>query len=112
MRVWSIKRPNECSRKLGTIWAHGKMAPVSPFKSARYMVRKGGLEPPRFYPPDPKSGASANSATFALYFQSFTAMFFAVDFTVGDFVGTLFLFPASAARLCNRKRTACAIASC
>src|SRR5258708_31704841 len=29
------------------------------------MVRKGGLEPPRLTAPDPKSGASANSATFA-----------------------------------------------
>ncbi len=29
------------------------------------LVRKGGLEPPWVSPPDPKSGASANSATFA-----------------------------------------------
>ena len=29
------------------------------------LVRKGGLEPPPLAGPDPKSGASANSATFA-----------------------------------------------
>src|SRR5690349_6506396 len=32
------------------------------------MVRKGGLEPPLLAEPDPKSGASANSATFACRF--------------------------------------------
>jgi hypothetical protein len=34
------------------------------------MVRKGGLEPPWVSPPDPKSGASANSATFAMHSKS------------------------------------------
>jgi hypothetical protein len=29
------------------------------------MVRKGGLEPPHLSAPEPKSGASTNSATFA-----------------------------------------------
>src|SRR5262249_55680046 len=37
----------------------------------KLLVRKEGLEPSRFYPPDPKSGASANSATFA-YLESIT----------------------------------------
>jgi integrase len=45
--------------KLGTTPKTGKSKP------RKLLVRKGGLEPPRFYPPDPKSGASANSATFA-----------------------------------------------
>src|SRR3984893_113562 len=34
-------------------------------QSTIFLVRKGGLEPPHLSVPDPKSGASANSATFA-----------------------------------------------
>ena len=33
--------------------------------AGKVVVRKGGLEPPPLAGPDPKSGASANSATFA-----------------------------------------------
>ena len=43
----------------------GKPGPPRNERSAGFVVRKEGLEPSRFYPPDPKSGASANSATFA-----------------------------------------------
>jgi hypothetical protein len=42
--------------------------PGNPSKKEHFgklLVRKGGLEPPRLAAPDPKSGASANSATFA-----------------------------------------------
>ncbi len=34
-------------------------------KLCKVLVRKGGLEPPPLAGPDPKPGASANSATFA-----------------------------------------------
>ena len=36
-------------------------------EAAPALVRKGGLEPPRVTPPEPKSGASADSATFAAH---------------------------------------------
>jgi hypothetical protein len=46
---------------------HGFLLWERPNRAAwRLLVRKGGLEPPWVSPPDPKSGASANSATFAI----------------------------------------------
>jgi hypothetical protein len=57
-----LAQPNgvRSGHKIGTV---EKSKNASPCK---LLVRKEGLEPSRFYPPDPKSGASANSATFAL----------------------------------------------
>ena len=38
------------------------------------LVRMKGLEPPRLSAPEPKSGASTNSATSAVFRQSHTAI--------------------------------------
>jgi hypothetical protein len=53
------------------------------------MVRKEGLEPSWVSPPDPKSGASANSATFALFvFYRLRTIFFLPLLLVTDLVTT------------------------
>ena len=49
-------------------------------KARKSLVRKEGLEPSRFYPPDPKSGASANSATFACLDSTSYEFGLAVDY--------------------------------
>ena len=38
-------------------------------------MRKGGLEPPHLSAPDPKSGASANSATLANLLEKITLIY-------------------------------------
>ncbi len=51
------------------------------FASAKTLVRVKGVEPPRLAAPDPKSGASANSATPAyemISFREFWLFFFTV----------------------------------
>jgi len=52
-------KSGQVGTKLGTVIEARKSMP------RKLLVRKGGLEPPWVSPPDPKSGASANSATFA-----------------------------------------------
>src|SRR5436190_14716722 len=54
-------------------------------------MRKGGLEPPHLSVPDPKSGASANSATFANAFSNFggdSGYHVVIRFVTSDWVVT------------------------
>jgi hypothetical protein len=53
------------THRLGVGTKLGKPAKPKKAMPRKLLVRKGGVEPPWVAPPDPKSGASANSATFA-----------------------------------------------
>src|SRR5262249_36647412 len=46
-------------------WLPGPKPGAKSLKPFRNLMRKEGVEPSRVSPPDPKSGASASSATFA-----------------------------------------------
>ena len=68
--VWVIRLMTLRKREAyyGTVTVAVKRSEV-PAKTVS-LVRKEGLEPSRCYPPDPKSGASANSATLARLLRS------------------------------------------
>ncbi len=64
------------------------------------MVRKGGLEPPHLTAPDPKSGASANSATFAQPNEKANKFPVCVQRLAGELSKSLaLLLPASGSRI-------------
>ena len=52
------------------------------------LVRKGGLEPPHLSAPEPKSGASTNSATFARYFLIDTQSIIRISSNYGSLLGS------------------------
>ena len=65
--VWRRRRRSNAGHRSQSVSDVNAESRTAAWTAARMSARRSrcGKLPPRFYPPDPKSGASANSATFA-----------------------------------------------